>query len=105
MARTKIMYVIGLTILLVILAEGCQQNSRGAVLFAANRCNECHEINGKGGAVGPNLTRVGTRRSRQYIIDQIRNPSSHNPNTAMPSFSSLPEQDINDLANYLSGLK
>ena len=84
----------------------CEANSRGAKLFRQNECIQCHTINGKGGAVGPNLTTVGARRSRDYIIQQIKNPASHNPDTAMPSFAGrLPEQDINDLADYLSGLK
>ena len=80
-------------------------NSRGAQLFEKSRCKECHTIKGKGGASGPNLTIVGSRRTREYIIEQIKNPKSHNPNTEMPSFSEMPEQDINDLADYLSHLK
>ena len=90
---------------LFIIIAGCEMNSRGAKLFRAGRCKECHTIDGKGGAVGPNLTFVGSRRSREYIIEQIKNPKSHNPNTEMPSFSNMPEKDINDLADYLSGLK
>ncbi len=74
-------------------------------MFKSNDCIACHTINGKGGSVGPNLTYVGQRRSRSYIIEQILNPKSHNSNTAMPSFAHLPEKDINDLADYLSSLK
>jgi mono/diheme cytochrome c family protein len=84
---------------------GCEMNSRGAQLFEKSRCKECHTIKGRGGASGPNLTIVGSRRTREYIIEQIKNPKSHNPNTEMPSFSEMPEQDINDLADYLSHLK
>jgi len=91
--------------LFVITVAGCEMNSRGAQLFQKGRCKECHTINGKGGAVGPNLSNVGSRRSREYIIQQIKNPESHNPNTVMPSFRDMPEQDINDLADYLSHLK
>jgi mono/diheme cytochrome c family protein len=84
----------------------CEADSRGAKVFRQNQCIQCHTIKGKGGAVGPNLTTIGSRRSREWIVQQIKNPSSHNPDTAMPSFSGkLPEQDINDLADYLSGLK
>ncbi len=84
----------------------CEANSRGAKLFRQNECIQCHTIKGKGGAVGPNLTTVGSRRSRDYILQQIKDPKSHNPNTAMPSFAGrLSDQDINDLANYLAALK
>ncbi len=85
---------------------GCEANSRGAKLFRQSECIQCHTISGKGGAVGPNLTTVGSRRSRDWIVQQIKNPSSHNPDTAMPSFASrMSEQDINALADYLAGLK
>ncbi len=84
----------------------CESHSRGAKLFQENRCKECHTIDGKGGAVGPNLSFVGSRRSRDYIVQQIENPSSHNPNTAMPSFKKqLSKEDIDALADYLSNKK
>ena len=84
----------------------CEADSRGAKIFRENQCIQCHTIRGKGGAVGPNLTTVGSRRSRDWIAQQIKTPSSHNPDTAMPSFAGkLSEQDINDLADYLSSLK
>lgn len=86
------------------LLQGCE-NSRGARLFRENHCNECHTIHGKGGAVGPNLSTVGKRRSRDYIIQQIKNPKSHNPNTAMPAFAGrISEKDIDAIADYLSNL-
>jgi mono/diheme cytochrome c family protein len=96
------MVVIGFLLMTI---AGCEANSRGAQLFRNGRCKECHTINGKGGAAGPNLTVVGGKRSREYIVEQIKNPKSHNANSEMPSFSQLPEQDISDLADYLSRLK
>jgi len=96
------MLVIGF---LIIAMNGCEMNSRGVQIFQNSRCHECHTIKGKGGAAGPNLTFVGSKRSREYIIEQIKNPKFHNANSDMPSFSHLPEQEINDLADYLSGLK
>ncbi len=82
-----------------------QKEPRGALLFKRGDCIACHVINSKGGSAGPNLTYVGQRRSRSYIIEQIVDPKSHNSNTTMPSFAHLPEKDINDLADYLSNLK
>jgi mono/diheme cytochrome c family protein len=90
--------------ILFMVIAGCE--SRGARLFWNNRCKECHTINGKGGSTGPNLTYVGAKRSRDYMVQQIKDPKSHNPNTDMPSFrDKLSDQDIGDLADYLSGLK
>jgi mono/diheme cytochrome c family protein len=92
--------------ILFITLTACEFNSRGAAVYQSQRCKDCHTLNGKGGAVGPNLTYVGSKRSRDYIVQQIKDPKSHNPNTAMPSFrDELSEQQINDLADYLSRLK
>jgi cytochrome c553 len=84
---------------------GCEMHARGKQLFQQNRCIECHTINGVGGGVGPNLTYVGARRSREYIIQQIKDPKSHNVNTNMPSFKDLSDQDLKDLVGYLTSLK
>ena len=84
----------------------CSSNSKGAEVFRREKCLDCHTLKGKGGAVGPNLTMVGSKRSRDYIIQQIKDPKSHNPRTEMPSFRDrLSDQELSDLADYLSGLK
>jgi mono/diheme cytochrome c family protein len=103
--RNIIISAIGAAVLLIIVFSISRKEPRGALLFKSNDCIACHTIKGKGGSVGPNLTYVGQRRSRSYIIEQIINPKLHNPNTAMLSFAHLPERDINDLADYLSSLK
>jgi cytochrome c oxidase cbb3-type subunit 3 len=38
-------------------------------------CSNCHMINGRGGLLGPDLSRVGASRSESYIIDSIRDPN------------------------------
>lgn len=43
--------------------------------FGKGTCSECHMVNGKGGRLGPDLTRVGAARSASYLIDSIRQPS------------------------------
>ena len=92
--------------IIVIVLAACESNSRGAAVYQSQQCKDCHTLKGKGGAVGPNLTYVGSKRSRDYIVVQIRDPKSHNANTDMPSFrDKLSDQDINALADYLSGLK
>jgi putative heme-binding domain-containing protein len=46
----------------------------GQQLFTAN-CTSCHRVAGKGGHLGPDLTRVGTARSRAALVREIRTPS------------------------------
>lgn len=37
-------------------------------------CSSCHMVNGQGGQLGPDLSRVGASRSIAYLIDSIREP-------------------------------
>jgi putative heme-binding domain-containing protein len=48
---------------------------RGETLFfGAQRCSSCHIVNGRGGLLGPELTTVGSARSRAYLVESIRQP-------------------------------
>jgi cytochrome c oxidase cbb3-type subunit III len=50
--------------------------ARGKELFYGDaNCSLCHMVEGKGGRVGPELTAVGGSRTREAIIDSVRNPS------------------------------
>jgi putative heme-binding domain-containing protein len=50
----------------------------GARLFAA-QCASCHRVGGRGGWVGPDLTRIGAARSRTALTREIRTPSEWIP--------------------------
>ncbi len=77
----------------------------GESIFNSQGCSACHRINGVGGTIGPDLSGVGSRRDKAWIEDQIRNPKKHNPNSIMPSFAKLSDKDVEQLADYLTGLK
>ncbi len=38
-------------------------------------CVRCHKINGEGGDAGPNLTGVGSRQTREYLLESITYPN------------------------------
>ena len=38
-------------------------------------CLRCHKINGEGGDAGPDLTRIGAQKSREYILESITFPN------------------------------
>jgi putative heme-binding domain-containing protein len=46
----------------------------GKQLFASN-CATCHQVNGHGGRLGPDLSRIGVARSRAALAREIRTPS------------------------------
>jgi putative heme-binding domain-containing protein len=45
------------------------------LFFGDGNCLLCHMVRGKGGRLGPDLTRVGAMRPTNYIIESIRKPS------------------------------
>jgi cytochrome c oxidase cbb3-type subunit 3 len=50
--------------------------AHGRELFYGDaNCSLCHMIEGKGGRLGPELTGVAGSRTRESIIDSVRNPS------------------------------
>ena len=77
----------------------------GRKLFETLGCMGCHTVNGQGGQVGPNLTNEGDKgRSRQWLITQIRSPKTNDPQTIMPAYTNMTDEQINDLVDYLMSL-
>lgn len=74
-------------------------------LVEAN-CLSCHTINGKGVALGPDLSNIGERRNMNFLEAFTADPKSVLPGATMPTFRDIftPEQ-IKDIAAYLSSLK
>ncbi len=50
---------------------------RGRALFwGKGACGSCHMVAGRGGRIGPDLTRAGAQRSLSYLKESIQNPSA-----------------------------
>ena len=106
MLKTGTFVFMALSLLALALLFACESHTRARQLIEQYKCRECHTLDGKGGAVGPNLSSVGSRRDRSYIYQQIKAPKSHNPSTAMPSFGDrMTAEELNILTDYLASLK
>lgn len=55
------------------LADAPGDPELGRRLFRA-RCLECHRINGEGGSLGPDLSRIGAIRAADHLKRSIRDP-------------------------------
>ncbi len=74
--------------------------------FQSAGCAQCHSILGQQGqSLGPDLTYVGKRWKAEQIEQLVRNPRSIFPNTMMPAFSNLSEEQVDQIATYLETLK
>lgn len=81
-----------------------QAESKGEQIFK-QKCAMCHAVGGKGGAIGPDLTKVAARLKQGAIKAQLEDPKKKNPSSSMPSFKTLPKADMDALLGYLKTLK
>jgi putative heme-binding domain-containing protein len=71
--------------------------AHGAQLFATKgQCTQCHTLNGHGGAVGPDLSEIGRKRSAAYLRRALLDPGADVPQSynAFRSDVSLPENYV-----------
>jgi nitric oxide reductase subunit C len=78
--------------------------SKGQQLYQSLGCHNCHMINGIGGTTGPDLTRVGARRDREWLFGHFKDPRKYVPNSAMPPVAA-PDADLEQLTAYMLTLK
>ena len=58
------------------LAKQAGDAAKGQAIFTSNgACFTCHQINGAGMVFGPNLSEVGSRKTKELIIESILYPS------------------------------
>jgi ubiquinol-cytochrome c reductase cytochrome b subunit len=77
---------------------------QGAALFQNKNCRNCHALLGTGGQRGPDLTTVGTRLTRDQLIDQISNGTPGGGN--MPAYGKqISPAEMTALVEFLENLR
>lgn len=72
----------------------------------ARACNFCHQMDGSGETVGPDLTHIGLKRDAQWLREWISDPRGVDAAASMPAFGGrLSPADIDAIATYLSRRK
>jgi sulfur oxidation c-type cytochrome SoxX len=74
---------------------------KGGDVFRRSRCVTCHAVGGRGGTLGPELTHVGAKASRDWLYSWVRDPHRFQPKTLMPRFR-LTDEEVRDVAAYLA---
>lgn len=54
-----------------------EEGKRIFIERAEASCVRCHKFNGEGGEVGPDLTGIGSRKDREYILESLVYPNKH----------------------------
>ena len=49
------------------------------IFITESNCSQCHMVGGTGGLFGPDLSRIGTSRSAEYLVESIREPNKNIP--------------------------
>lgn len=52
---------------------------KGEAVFKSSGCTTCHMIDGEGGSIGPDLTRIGSERGPTNLKDRLLDPAANLP--------------------------
>lgn len=74
------------------------------LFFERYGCQSCHQVNGKGGYVGPPLDKIATRLNAGWIYHWLKNPQGLKPTTIEPN-NNLPDSEAEAITAYLMTLK
>lgn len=98
-----------LTLFLVVAACAHTQETsapvaQGRRVFQDQGCYGCHTVGKTGTPIGPDLSHIGAKHNRSYLIGWLRDPSSQKPTAHMPKLT-LTDAEVQALAAYLGSLR
>ena len=79
---------------------GAPELARGQQVFEESGCRGCHKLGGAGGIVGPELDKVGTRRSPGWLKEHFLSPGTVIPGSGMPP-QKFSEADLDAITLYM----
>ena len=71
-------------------------------LLNSQGCKACHRLDDDGAGFAPDLSRVGSRLTRQQLRDRLVNPAHHHAGGRIADFSQLQGSEIDALTLFLS---
>lgn len=74
--------------------------ANGRALFGELRCVSCHAVNGRGGTMGPELTKIGDKVQRDWLFSYLKDPHRVQPDTPMLQYR-LTDEQLRDLTSFL----
>lgn len=80
-----------------------QDRDFGSRVYAGDYANETPNVLGTS-RTGPDLSNEGGKLPDAWHIGHLKDPRSYTPGSIMPSFSYLPDEDLENLVAYLQSL-
>lgn len=80
------------------------ERTPGEKVFFDQGCHGCHTVGKAGTPIGPDLSRIGAKHSRDYLVGWLKDPTMQKPRAHMPRIQ-LSTVEIERLATYLSELR
>lgn len=102
--RAPLMLALVVVVVMAASSGARELADQGKQYFMDNGCYGCHTVGKMGTPIGPDLSRVGSKYSRNYLERWLRDPSSQRPNAHMPALE-LSEQQVKAVAAFLSSLR
>jgi mono/diheme cytochrome c family protein len=72
----------------------------GQTLYRESRCASCHMLDGRGGTMGPDLSKVGSKVHRDWLYSFLKDPMRDQPDTLMLRYRFSDDQ-LRDLTAYI----
>jgi mono/diheme cytochrome c family protein len=64
----------------------------GKTRFREARCISCHQVEGRGGHLAPELAKIASKASAAWIFNYIKNPKRLQPHVEMPQYGFTDEE-------------
>lgn len=74
--------------------------AEGQTLFRESRCISCHAVEGRGGTLAPELSRVASKVRPGWLYGFLKEPKRHFPGTKMPQYR-FTERQLLALVAYI----
>lgn len=75
-------------------------SERGRTLFGESRCVSCHTVEGRGNGSAAELSGIGSKLSRRWLVEFLAATHDFQPDIAMPQYD-FDRQQVLDLSTYL----
>ncbi len=78
----------------------------GKTLYRQEGCFMCHQLNGEGGKIGPDLTTESKRgRTDEWLVGHFKDPPAYTAGSIMPPFKNLTDVQLKALTAFLQTQK